>query len=378
MPRSRARVDLALGERRREAERELVLDGDDLDDAQRLLELLDGAVGEADPAHLALVLELLERADGLGVGHVRDRGGGTGRGRCGRCRARAATPRRPRGCARGGRRAPTRRRARMWPALVATITSSRRPCEGLGDQPLVVADLALVARSRRRRCRSGSRRRRARRGWCGSTAPRRGGRRAPWASRRGRSGRRSVPARPRVLFSIVVITTVSPERLPTNGRGGRLARAHGPVHVAAPALRVLRARPVERPDRRAQRAAERRPRAGRQVAAVAPAGPLLVGPLLLVERRRAARPAGRTGARACRARRRGGRPAPTCRARARGRPRGTRAARRASRRAASCRRSPSPGPASRARLAGQAVAAPERLVVDGVALDHRALRRSAG
>ena len=66
-----AEVDLALDERRREAERQLVLDGDDLRHAQRLLELVEVAVGEADPADLALVLELLERADGLGVGHVR-------------------------------------------------------------------------------------------------------------------------------------------------------------------------------------------------------------------------------------------------------------------------------------------------------------------
>ena len=71
IPRSRAGVDLALGERRGVAERELVLDRDDLGDPERLLELLDGAVGQADPAHLALVLELLECADRLGVGHVR-------------------------------------------------------------------------------------------------------------------------------------------------------------------------------------------------------------------------------------------------------------------------------------------------------------------
>ena len=44
-------------------ERVAVLDGDDVDDAARLLELADLDVAQADVADLALVLELLERAD---------------------------------------------------------------------------------------------------------------------------------------------------------------------------------------------------------------------------------------------------------------------------------------------------------------------------
>ena len=50
---------------------EAVLDGHDLDDDAGLGELLHADVREADMTDLALVLELPQRADGLGVGHAR-------------------------------------------------------------------------------------------------------------------------------------------------------------------------------------------------------------------------------------------------------------------------------------------------------------------
>ena len=139
-----ARLDLALGQRRRVAERQLVLDRDDLGDAERLLELVDVAVGEADPAHLALVLELLEGADGLGVGDVRvgavvlvevDAVGAE------RLQARLARLTDVLGaavdlpCAAG---ADVAGLGGDDDVVVAAV-------QRLGDQPLVVADLALVA-----------------------------------------------------------------------------------------------------------------------------------------------------------------------------------------------------------------------------------------
>ena len=79
----------------------------------------------------------------------------------------------------------------------------------LGDQPLVVADLVGVACSRRLRCRSGSRPRRARHGWCGSTAPPAVGPRAIGIAP-SPIGKTSVPASRRVLVSIVVMSTTFP------------------------------------------------------------------------------------------------------------------------------------------------------------------------
>ncbi len=142
-PALRARVDLALGQRRRVAERELVLDRDDLDDPQRLLELLDRAVGEADPAHLALVLELLERAHRLGVGDVRvgavvlvevDAVGAERlqRGLAGRADVLGAAVELPRAAG-----ADVARLGGDEHVVAAAL-------EGLGDQPLVVADLVLA------------------------------------------------------------------------------------------------------------------------------------------------------------------------------------------------------------------------------------------
>src|SRR5262245_52556542 len=60
--------------------------------------------------------------------------------------------------------------------------------------------------------------------------------------------------------------------------GGRLAGADGAVHVPAPDRGDLGTGPVDRADRLAQRRAVLGPRAGRHVAAVAPARPLLLGP----------------------------------------------------------------------------------------------------
>ncbi len=66
-------VALADGEHAGRAavgEVEAVLDADDVDDRARDVELLDADVGDADVADLALVLELLQGADGLLVGHL--------------------------------------------------------------------------------------------------------------------------------------------------------------------------------------------------------------------------------------------------------------------------------------------------------------------
>ena len=139
----RAGVDLALGQRRGVPERELVLDGDDLRDLQRLLELLDRAVGEADPAHLALVLELLERAHGLGVGDVRVRAvvlvevDAVGAERlqrrlAGRADVLGAAVELP-----GAARAGVTGLGGDDHVVVAAL-------QGLGDQALVVADVVLV------------------------------------------------------------------------------------------------------------------------------------------------------------------------------------------------------------------------------------------
>src|SRR4051812_1425737 len=65
--------------------------------------------------------------------------------------------------------------------------------------------------------------------------------------------------------------------------GGTLTRLHRAVHVAVPDGGGLGAGPVDRPDRRSQRVSEARPGAGRHVAAVAAAGPLLLGPAALDE-----------------------------------------------------------------------------------------------
>ena len=71
-----------------------------------------------------------------------------------------------RGAARGGRRVSQRPPVRTTPPLVATTTWSRAGCsrERARDQPLVVARHPVRRGSRRRRCRSASRRRPARRG----------------------------------------------------------------------------------------------------------------------------------------------------------------------------------------------------------------------
>ena len=109
--------------------------------ASRLLELLDARVGDADPAHLARVLELLERADRLGVGHVRigpvelvevDH---VGLERAQRRLARGAdvlrpAVERPRAAARAG-----------VAALGGDEHAVAAAAQRLGDQPLVVADL---------------------------------------------------------------------------------------------------------------------------------------------------------------------------------------------------------------------------------------------
>ena len=92
----------------------------------------DVRVGDPDPADLALVLELLERADRLRVGHGRDRGGGTGRGRSGRSRARCSDCSQAR-LMYSGRPSSSQppSAVRVWPPLVATITPSRRPSSAL-------------------------------------------------------------------------------------------------------------------------------------------------------------------------------------------------------------------------------------------------------
>src|SRR6266516_4112566 len=65
--------------------------------------------------------------------------------------------------------------------------------------------------------------------------------------------------------------------------GGPLTGLDRSIHVAVPDGRGLRPGPVERSDRGAQGLPEPGPAAGRHVAAVAAAGPLLVGPYALDE-----------------------------------------------------------------------------------------------
>ena len=138
-----AGVDLALAERAGVAERELVLDGDDLGDAERLLELLGVAVGEPDPAHLALVLELLEGADGLGVGHV-------GVGAVVLVEVDAVGAERLQRRLAGGADvlgAPVDLPRAAGPDVAGLGRDEHlvvAALQRLGDQPLVVADLALV------------------------------------------------------------------------------------------------------------------------------------------------------------------------------------------------------------------------------------------
>ena len=207
MPALGRRRQLALVQRRGEVQRELVLHAHDVDDAERHLELLDARVGDAHPAHLARVLELLEGADRLGVGHGRigpvelvevDHVGLERRQRrlargadVLRAARRAPSPG-PRGCGRlgGDDHAVARGRAAPWRS--AARRGRRR---------------ARRARTHRR-CRSGSRRRPAPRGSCGSPDPRRAGRRARAASRRARSGR---PRRRRACVSSASFSPCLPE-----------------------------------------------------------------------------------------------------------------------------------------------------------------------
>ena len=381
IPRSRARVDLALG-------RAATVKPSDSWFWTETISATPSAssswstvaVGEADPAHLALVLELLERADRLGVGDVRV-------GAVVLVEVDAV-----------GAERLQRRLAGLADVLGAAVELPRAAgpdVAGLGgdedvvvaalqrlrDQPLVVADLVLVlavgvggvdqVHAGVERGVDGADRLLLRR------SAGEGHRHRAEADREDLGVRQAAGFR---LDSCHVNYLPGPLKRQTgpNRRRGPFARAHRAIHVAAPALRILGARPVQRPDRRAQRAPVRRPRAGRQVAAVAAARPLLVGPRCSMNASgSAARGPNRrvSVAEHGRAALLGG---PRARARARARPRGSRAARRASRRAASCRRSPSPGPASRAGLPAEPVAAPERLVVDRMALDHRALRQCAG
>src|SRR6516162_1220532 len=64
-------------------------------------------------------------------------------------------------------------------------------------------------------------------------------------------------------------------------RGGALAGLDRAVHVAAPLGRGFGAGPVQQARWPAQRGPELRPGAGREVRAVATAGPLLSGPVVL-------------------------------------------------------------------------------------------------
>ena len=110
-------------------------------------------VGDADPADLALVLELLERADRLGVGHVRvgavvlvevDPVGAERlqRGLAGALEVLGAAVELPAAVGRAG-----------VAALGGDDHAVAAAVERLGDQPLVVAEVVGVRPSRRRRCR---------------------------------------------------------------------------------------------------------------------------------------------------------------------------------------------------------------------------------
>ena len=199
-----------------------------------------------------------------------------------------------------------------------------------------------------------------------------GARRARGAARRAR--RRPPRSRPRPARS--PRGRGRSRELPEDGRGGPLARAHRAVHVAAPARGGLGCRPSG--DGRPARAGPCRSavqRAGREVAAVAAARPLLVGPRLARGRRSGARRAAEQPANpsttASRRRRRPWRPA-----RGRRRPRGSPAARRG---VAGRRRVVEDDPRRAARSSAwpaEALGPPERLVVDGHALRHRALRHA--
>ena len=69
--------------------------------AGEVVDLLDVEVRHADVPDLALVDELLERARRFRERDVSDRASGPGRGRCGRARAPAGSPPRPRAATRG-------------------------------------------------------------------------------------------------------------------------------------------------------------------------------------------------------------------------------------------------------------------------------------
>ena len=90
-----------------------------------------------------------------------------------------------------------------------------------------------------------------------------------------------------------ILPKSGPER-GDNVSGGTLARGHRAVHVAAPDGRGLGPGPVQRADRRPQRRAELGPGPGGQCAAVAAAGPFLVGPRPARRSRPGTRRAGRT------------------------------------------------------------------------------------
>ena len=92
-------------------------------------------LGQADPADLALVDELGERADGLLDRRCRDRRGAAGRGRSCRPRAGAGSPRR-RSRTYSGRPSIVPGRPTTLPNLVAT-TNSSRPSYRAPDELLV-------------------------------------------------------------------------------------------------------------------------------------------------------------------------------------------------------------------------------------------------
>ena len=114
-------------------ERVVVLHGDEAVEAgtaRDLLggfDLLGGEVGRADPAHLALVDEVVERAERLLDRRRPDRAGASGRRRSRRCEGGGASPRPPSGCSRGLPRRSSGRSSIALPNFVARRTRSRRP-----------------------------------------------------------------------------------------------------------------------------------------------------------------------------------------------------------------------------------------------------------